>query len=65
LALHGKGTVDVRTVHRWARKSRDNCGNLDLKNEMQSGRPGSSTHNLNRQNLTELFKKISEFLREP
>jgi hypothetical protein len=30
------------------RKSRDNGGNLDL-NKLLSGRPGSATHDLNRQ----------------
>jgi hypothetical protein len=65
LALCGKGTVDIRTVHCWVRKLRDNGGNLELNSKLQSGRPGSATHNLNRQKWTKLFKKINEFLREP
>jgi hypothetical protein len=49
LAVYGKDTVDINTVHSGARKSGDNGGNVDLIDQLQSGRPFFAVYDLNRQ----------------
>jgi hypothetical protein len=57
LAYYGEDTVDISTVHCWIRKSRYSGRHLDLNDQLQSGRPVSATHYLNRQNVDELIQK--------
>ena len=52
----GENTVDMSTVHCWLIKSRDSGGNLNLYDQVQSGRLVTATQNLNRQEVDELFK---------
>ena len=54
LAFYGKENISA--VCCWKRKSRDNIGNLDLKDELQSERSVTTTHDLNRQK----FKKLTQ-----
>jgi GH43 family beta-xylosidase len=50
LVYYGEDTVDMSTVHCWIRKSRDSR-NLDMNNQLQSGKPVIATHYLNRQKV--------------
>jgi hypothetical protein len=49
LPLYGEGIVDINTVPCLVRKSRYSGGNLVLNDRPHSGRPVSTTHNLNGQ----------------
>jgi hypothetical protein len=44
LSFWGEDTVDLSTLHGWVRKSCDCGGNVDLNNQLQSGKPVSATH---------------------
>jgi hypothetical protein len=55
-----KITGDVSAVRCWVIKSSDSDSNLELNNQPRSGKPVGATHDLNRQKLTNLFKKVYE-----
>jgi transposase len=48
LAVYAEDTVAISTVLQWVRKSRDSGRNLDLNNELYSGRPAATTQDLNK-----------------
>jgi hypothetical protein len=58
LIVYGEDTVDVSTVH-LAEKGRDNGGNLYLDDWLQSGRPVTATHDLNRQKVDSLSRRLA------
>ena len=60
LAYYGEDTVDISTVHQWVWKSWDNGGNLDMNDQLQSGRPVRATHNANRQRAIQENWHISQ-----
>jgi hypothetical protein len=62
--FYDEDSVDVSTVHCWMRKSRDSGRNLDLNDQLLPGRPVTTTHNLNKQEVNELIQE-NEFLGEP
>jgi len=64
LAVYGEDIVNISTVHCWVRKLRYFGGNLDLKGLPLCSVPVITTHDVNRQKSTNLFKEIDEFLRE-
>jgi hypothetical protein len=53
-------TVDISTVRCWVIKSRHIGRNLDVSIQPRSGWLVSATHESNRKNSTNLFKKIDE-----
>jgi hypothetical protein len=59
LAFYGENTVYISTVHCWVRKSSSCGGNLDLNNQLQSGRPVIATVIGTGKKLTNLLKKIN------
>jgi hypothetical protein len=59
LAFYGEDTVYISTVHCWVRKSSNSGGNVDLNNQLQSGRPVSATVIGTGKKLTSLLKKIN------
>jgi hypothetical protein len=61
LAFYCKDTVDINTVRRWLKKSRDTGGQLNLNDQPHFGRPVTATHDLEKQKVDEFFKKIHEF----
>jgi hypothetical protein len=48
LAFYGEDAVDIGTVCCWVRKSRDGGRNLDLNDQLLSGRPDTAAHDLSR-----------------
>jgi hypothetical protein len=60
LAYYGEDTVDISTVHHWVSKSWDSGGNFDMNDQPQSGRPVGATHNLNRQQVIQENRHISQ-----
>ena len=59
--FYSKQTVDVSTVHRWVRKSRNSAAIWTWMTS-QSARPITVTHDMNGQKSTHLFEKTDEFL---
>jgi len=55
LAFFSADTMDISTVHQWVRKLRDSGRNLDLNDQLQSERPDTTTHDLNRQDVDDLL----------
>jgi hypothetical protein len=51
---------DEDTVDHWVRKSWDSGGNLDMNDQLQSGRPIRATHNSNRQRVIQENRHISQ-----
>jgi hypothetical protein len=59
LAFYGEDTVDISTVHRLVRKSRDSGRNVDVNDQPRSGRSVTTTHYVNRQKVKLIHKNQS------
>jgi hypothetical protein len=57
LAFYSEFTVDRSTILHWARKSKDNGGNLNPNDQSQSERPVSATHDFDRENFDERIQE--------
>jgi hypothetical protein len=65
LAVHGEDTVNLSTMRCWVRKSGDSGGSLDPNDQPRTGKFVTTTHNLKRQIVVELFQNVDEFIRGP
>lgn len=50
-------------MHHWVRKSRDSSRNLDMNDQLQSGRPVIATQYLNRHKVDKLFQENQQISR--
>jgi len=57
LTFYGEDTVDMSIAHHWVRKIRDSGGKMGVSNQPWSRRSVTSTHDLNRQNVGQLFEE--------